>query len=48
MEEDPFFTQSRHEEMAAFMACSHSEFTGQIGACMATSGPGAIHLINGL
>src|SRR5579875_3143090 len=48
VEEDPFFTQSRHEEMAAFMACAHAKFTGQIGACMATSGPGAIHLINGL
>ncbi len=48
VEEDPFFTQSRHEEMAAFMACSHAKFTGQIGACIATSGPGAIHLINGL
>jgi pyruvate dehydrogenase (quinone) len=45
---DPFFTQTRHEEMAAFMACAHSKFTGEIGACMATSGPGAIHLINGL
>ncbi len=48
VEEDPFFTQTRHEEMAAFMACSHAKFTGQIGACIATSGPGAIHLINGL
>ena len=48
VEEDPFFTQARHEEMAAFMACSHAKFTGQIGACIATSGPGAIHLINGL
>ncbi len=45
---DPFFTQTRHEEMAAFMACSHAKFTGEIGACMATSGPGAIHLANGL
>ncbi|HLI23575.1 MAG TPA: thiamine pyrophosphate-requiring protein [Acidimicrobiales bacterium] len=45
---DPLFTQTRHEEMAAFMACAHSKFTGEIGACMATSGPGAIHLINGL
>src|SRR5689334_14895527 len=45
---DPFFTQTRHEEMAAFMACAHAKFTGNIGACMATSGPGAIHLANGL
>jgi pyruvate dehydrogenase (quinone) len=45
---DPFFTQTRHEEMAAFMACAHAKFTGQIGCCMATSGPGAIHLLNGL
>jgi pyruvate dehydrogenase (quinone) len=46
--EDPVFTQTRHEEMAAFMACAHAKFTGEVGACMATSGPGAIHLINGL
>jgi pyruvate dehydrogenase (quinone) len=46
--DDPFFVQTRHEEMAAFMACAHAKFTGEIGACMATSGPGAIHLINGL
>jgi pyruvate dehydrogenase (quinone) len=46
--EEPLFTQTRHEEMAAFMACAHAKFTGRIGACMATSGPGAIHLINGL
>ena len=45
---DPIFTQTRHEEMAAFMACAHAKFTGSIGACIATSGPGAIHLINGL
>jgi pyruvate dehydrogenase (quinone) len=45
---DPFFTQTRHEEMAAFMACAHAKFTGEIGACIATSGPGAIHLANGL
>ena len=37
-----------HEEMAAFMACAHSKFTGDVGVCMATSGPGAIHLLNGL
>ncbi len=45
---DPEFTQPRHEEMAAFMACGHAKFTGQIGCCMATSGPGAVHLLNGL
>ncbi|HEY6978126.1 MAG TPA: thiamine pyrophosphate-requiring protein [Chitinophagaceae bacterium] len=42
------FIQVRHEEMAAFMACGHAKFTGEIGVCMATSGPGAIHLLNGL
>ncbi len=42
------FVQARHEELAAFMACAHSKFTGDIGVCMATSGPGAIHLLNGL
>ena len=46
--DEPVFTQTRHEEMAAFMACAHSKFSGQFGVCMATSGPGAIHLINGL
>jgi pyruvate dehydrogenase (quinone) len=46
--EDPQFIQTRHEEMAAFMACAHAKFTGEIGCCMATSGPGAIHLANGL
>lgn len=40
--------QVRHEEMAAFMACAHAKFTGQVGVCLATSGPGAIHLLNGL
>jgi pyruvate dehydrogenase (quinone) len=40
--------QTRHEEMAAFMACGHAKFTGEVGVCMATSGPGAIHLLNGL
>jgi len=40
--------QSRHEEMAAFMACAHAKFTGEVGVCVATSGPGAIHLLNGL
>jgi len=42
------FIQVRHEEMAAFMACAHAKFTGESGVCMATSGPGAIHLLNGL
>jgi pyruvate dehydrogenase (quinone) len=42
------FVQTRHEEMAAFMACAHAKFTGQVGVCIATSGPGAIHLLNGL
>jgi pyruvate dehydrogenase (quinone) len=42
------FVQTRHEEQAAFMACAHAKFTGEVGVCMATSGPGAIHLLNGL
>ena len=42
------FVQTRHEEEAAFMASAHAKFTGQVGVCMATSGPGAIHLLNGL
>jgi pyruvate dehydrogenase (quinone) len=42
------FIQTRHEEMAAFMACGHAKFTGKVGVCLATSGPGAIHLLNGL
>src|SRR4029453_11410837 len=47
--EDRFeFIQVPHEEVAAFMACAHGKFTGQPGVCMATSGPGAIHLLNGL
>jgi pyruvate dehydrogenase (quinone) len=45
---DPELIQVRHEEMAAFMACAHAKFTGDVGVCMATSGPGAIHLLNGL
>ncbi|HEX6938234.1 MAG TPA: thiamine pyrophosphate-requiring protein [Longimicrobiales bacterium] len=44
----PAFTLARHEEMAAFMACAHAKFTGEVGVCLATSGPGAIHLLNGL
>jgi pyruvate dehydrogenase (quinone) len=42
------FTQTRHEEIAAFAATAHAKYTGDIGVCMATSGPGAIHLLNGL
>jgi pyruvate dehydrogenase (quinone) len=42
------FVQVRHEEMAAFMACAHAKWTGEVGVCLATSGPGAIHLLNGL
>lgn len=44
----PRWIQTRHEEMAAFMACGHAKFTGEVGVCVATSGPGAIHLLNGL
>ncbi len=44
----PKFIQSRHEEMSAFEAVGYSKFTGRVGVCMATSGPGAIHLLNGL
>jgi pyruvate dehydrogenase (quinone) len=42
------FTQTAHEEIAAFAATAHAKFTGEVGVCMATSGPGAIHLLNGL
>jgi pyruvate dehydrogenase (quinone) len=42
------FVQVRHEENAAFMATAHAKFTGELGVCLATSGPGAIHLLNGL
>jgi pyruvate dehydrogenase (quinone) len=42
------FIQARHEEMAAFMASAHAKFTGELGVCIATSGPGASHLITGL
>ncbi|HET8747029.1 MAG TPA: thiamine pyrophosphate-requiring protein [Ramlibacter sp.] len=48
MGEQMEFIQARHEELAAFMACAHAKFTGEVGVCMATSGPGAIHLLNGL
>lgn len=42
------FIQARHEELAAFMATAHAKYTGELGVCLATSGPGAIHLLNGL
>jgi pyruvate dehydrogenase (quinone) len=42
------FIQTRHEELASFAACAHAKFTGEVGVCLATSGPGAIHLLNGL
>src|ERR671937_3103820 len=42
------FIQTRHEEAAAFMACGYAKFTGKLGVCVATSGPGGIHLLNGL
>ena len=42
------FISVRHEESAAFMACAHAKYTGGVGCCIATSGPGAIHLLNGL
>src|SRR6476659_5670696 len=46
--DDVRFVQVRHEETAAFMACAHAKWTGRIGCCLATSGPGGIHLLNGL
>ncbi len=48
MEDELEFVQTRHEEIAAFAACAHAKFTGEVGICMATSGPGAVHLLNGL
>src|SRR5438046_10406548 len=42
------FVQVRHEESAAFMACGYAKYTRRLGVCLATSGPGAIHLLNGL
>src|SRR2546421_839038 len=42
------FIQVRHEESAAFMACGYAKYTGKLGVCLATSGPGGIHLLNGL
>lgn len=47
-ENQPKFIQSRHEEMSAFEAVGYAKFSGRLGVCMATSGPGAIHLLNGL
>jgi pyruvate dehydrogenase (quinone) len=41
-------SRRRHQRLAAFMACAHAKFTGEVGVCMATSGPGATHLLNGL
>ena len=42
------FVQVRHEESAAFMACGYAKYTGKLGVCLATSGPGGVHLLNGL
>src|SRR5690625_6818226 len=47
-ENDPQFVQARSEEMAAFEATGYAKFSGRVGVCAATSGPGAIHLLNGL
>jgi pyruvate dehydrogenase (quinone)/pyruvate oxidase len=47
-QKDIRFVQVRHEEAAAFMACGYAKFTGRLGVCLATSGPGGIHLLNGL
>jgi thiamine pyrophosphate-dependent acetolactate synthase large subunit-like protein len=41
------FVQVRHEESAALAACAHSKWTGRIGCCLATTGPGGVHLLNG-
>src|SRR3954447_2421575 len=45
---DPEYVGTRHEEMAAFMACGAAKFTGEVGVCVATQGPGGIHLLAGL
>src|SRR6266700_5903991 len=42
------FLQVRHEEAAAFMACAYAKYTGKLGVCLGTSGPGGLHLLNGL
>ena len=47
-QDDLRFIQVRHEESAAFMACAYAKYTGKLGVCIATSGPGGIHLLNGL
>src|SRR5215469_10031809 len=47
-QEEVRFVQVRHEEAAAFMACAYGKYTGRLGVCLATSGPGGIHLLNGL
>jgi pyruvate dehydrogenase (quinone)/pyruvate oxidase len=47
-QEEIRFIQVRHEEAAAFMACGYAKYTGKLGVCLATSGPGGIHLLNGL
>jgi pyruvate dehydrogenase (quinone) len=47
-QKDIRFIQVRHEEAAAFMACGYAKFTGRLGVCLATSGPGGIHLLNGV
>src|SRR5712664_672637 len=46
--DDIRFIQVRHEEAAAFMACAYAKYTGKLGVCLATTGPGGIHLLNGL
>src|SRR3954453_14792676 len=45
---EPAFIQARHEEAAAFMAVGHAKYTGGVGVCLSTQGPGAVHLLNGL
>src|SRR5690242_15697159 len=47
-DDKPQFVQARHEEMSAFEAVGYAKFSGDVGVCVATSGPGAIHLLNGL
>src|ERR1041384_4184185 len=46
--DDIRFIQVRHEEAAAFMACGYAKYSGKLGVCLATTGPGGIHLLNGL
>src|SRR3989454_6984081 len=46
--DDIRFIQVRHEEAAAFMACAYAKYSGKLGVCLATTGPGGIHLLNGL